>query len=184
MPSAKVGGVGRAVDQDLVTIAGVAQELGLLGGLSVHDTGLILKLVVPEVEGVLTDLLHARADHAVLHAVAVDKGTESNGPDGIRNDDFLELRGAEGPRLDLLQAVRQVQLLDAGAVEGSVSDFPDRGRDVDTLQAGAAPEQAVRDLFHVLRQLDIGDIGAAIEDVGAVGLHRGGQGDARQARAI
>ena len=83
--TAKVGGVGRAVDQDLVTIAGVAQELGLLGGLSVHDTGLILKLVVPEVEGVLTDLLHAGADHAVLHAVAVDKGTESNGPDGIRN---------------------------------------------------------------------------------------------------
>ena len=167
-----------------MAVAGVAQELGLLGGLSVHDAGLILVLVVPEVEGVLTDLLYAGADHTVLHAFAVDESAVLNRLHGVGDDDLLELRGAEGPLVDLLQAVRQIQLLQPGAIEGSVSDFPDRGRDVDTLEAGAAPQQAVRDLLHVLRQLDIGDIGAAIEDIRAIGLHGGGQGDGGQALAV
>ena len=182
--AAEVGGVGSAVDQDLVAIAGVAQQLGLLGRRGMHDAGLVLILVVPEVEGILTDGLHTGANIAVLHAVAVDKGTEFNGLNGIGDDDLLELRGAEGPLVDLLQAVRQIQLLKAGAVEGSVSDFLDRGRDVDALQAGAVPQKAVRDLLHVLRQLDIGDILAAVEDIRAIGLDGGGQADGRQTSAI
>ena len=164
-------------------VAGVAQELGRLGRCGMHNAGLILILVVPEIEGILADGLYAGADIAILNALAVDKGVEADGLDGVRNDDLLEFRGAEGPLVDLLQAVRQVQLLEAGAIEGRVADGLDRGRNVDALQAGAVPQQAARDLLHVLRQLNIGDVRAVVENIRAVSLDRGGKADGRQALA-
>ena len=181
--AAEVGGVGGAIDEDLMAVAGVAQELGRLGRCGMHNAGLILILVVPEIEGILADGLYAGADIAILNALAVDKGVEADGLDGVRNDDLLEFRGAEGPLVDLLQAVRQVQLLEAGAIEGRIADGLDRGRNVDAFQTGAVPQQAARDLLHVLRQLNIGDVRAAVENIRAVSLDRGGKADGRQALA-